>query len=57
MNKYFEVYRKCGCVSPVSAKKYLLGYCPKHGNDRAELYCIKTKDKAAIAARKKEANG
>jgi len=55
MNKYFEVYRKCGCISPVSPKKYLSGYCPKHGNDRAELYCIKTKDKAAIAARKKEA--
>lgn len=35
--KYFEEY-KCGCVSPNSSKKDLLGYCDKHGADRINIY-------------------
>lgn len=35
--QYWEEY-SCGCVSPKSSKKNLLGYCSRHGNDRRALY-------------------
>lgn len=35
---WFEEYR-CGCVSPmVTAKRDLPGYCPRHGDNRRELF-------------------
>ncbi len=35
---WWEEYR-CGCVSEtVKRKKDLLGYCPKHGEDRRHVH-------------------
>ena len=36
---WYEEYQKCGCISGIAKRrKDLLGYCPKHGTDRARLY-------------------
>ena len=38
LNEWFEEY-SCGCASPtVDRKVDLPGYCPKHGNERRNLY-------------------
>lgn len=37
---WFETYRQCGCVIEAHRKKDLMGYCAKHGTDRANVYRI-----------------
>lgn len=35
---WWEEYR-CGCVSPsVRTKRELVGYCPRHGDDRRHVH-------------------
>ena len=53
MTTYFESYRKCGCVSDEERrKKDLPGYCPRHGNDRADTHRIDAskRDRDALKA-------
>jgi hypothetical protein len=35
--RFFEEYG-CGCVSRMSSKKQLPGYCQYHGTDRKHIY-------------------